>query len=177
MSNASSPSYSNENTPITSLPQSSNFDSNVSNTMNIAVNSSSSAISSSLETPGSQNSLNATADSKGRSNPLKYVEFSKSPKATSVTTESDLQPLNTTSLPYQEDNNYGRTFKFKDNKSANMGFLSSEKNVRLIDNINPTKLNSSLSNYNNNLEEIVSSVTGESVVPNSYNVFSSSKNN
>jgi hypothetical protein len=89
---------------------------------------------------------------------------------------SDLQALNTVGLPYGSDDNVGNSFKFKDNKSTNMGFLSSEKNVRLIDNLNPSKLNSSLSEGNNNMEDIVSNSIGESIVPNTYNIYSSSKN-
>jgi len=89
---------------------------------------------------------------------------------------SDLQTFQSPSLPSLKEDEQPRTFKFKDNKSPNLGFLSSEKNVRLIDNINPTKFNPSMSAGVNNLNDIVSESTDESILPNSYKIYSSSKN-
>jgi hypothetical protein len=137
---------------------------------------SSSTIAASLETPTFSNSNNSTDDSKGHTNSIKYVDTTKLTSSESQKSVSDLQSLNKSALPYSNDDNLGRTFKFKDPKSPNSGFLSSEKNVRLIDNVNPTKFNASLSQANNNLEEIVSNVTEESILPNTYNVFSLSQN-
>jgi hypothetical protein len=89
---------------------------------------------------------------------------------------SDLQQANSSGLPYAEEDKSPRTFKFKDSKSPNLGFLSPEKNVRLIDAVNPTKFNASLSNSTNNLNDIVTNSINESITPNSYNLFSSSEN-
>jgi uncharacterized protein (DUF1499 family) len=142
--------------------------------MDLNVNSA--AIASVLETPTMHNSVNSTDDSKGHTNAVKYVDYSKSTQSNYQSTLSDLAPLNSSSLPSSIDDNTGSSFKFKDNKSPNSGFLSSEKNVRLIDNVNPTKFNASLSKSNNNLEDIVSSITGESVLPNTYSLYSMSQN-
>jgi hypothetical protein len=174
--NPSKASFFGQNTSITS--KNSKVDSDL-NTVNSILHDSPTDLNSitySLENPTTQNSLGSTADSKTHSNPLKYIESSKAKMSSSGILSSDLQALNNSGVPYELDDNVGNSFKFKDNKSPNMGFLSSEKNVRLIDNLNPSKLNSSLSEGNNNLEDIVSNSIGESIVPNTYNVYSSSKN-
>lgn len=169
-------SFYGQNTSVTSTNSSYTPDLSASDSILRDSATSLSTVIHSLENPTTQNSAGSTADSKTHSNPLKYVESAKA-KAISVSSlSSDLQSLNTTGLPYELDDNLGNSFKFKDNKSPNMGFLSSEKNVRLIDNLNPSKLNSSLSEGNNNLEDIVANSIGESIVPNTYNVYSSSKN-
>jgi hypothetical protein len=144
--------------------------------INPELNATSANIASILETPTFHNSTNSTDDTKGHSNPIKYVDYSKTSNSSYQTSMSDLQGVNTASLPSSIDDNEARTFKFKDNKSPNSGFLSSEKNVRLIDNVNPAKFNASFSKNSNNLEDIVYNVTEESVLPNTTNIYSLSKN-
>jgi hypothetical protein len=123
-----------------------------------------------------QNSNSATTDSKPHTNSLKYSLTNKNESFSSASQLSDLQTSQSHSLPYSQENSEPRTFKFKDLKSPNLGFLSSEKNVRLIDSINPTKFNPSISNSSTNLEELVADAIGESIVPNMSSVYSSSKN-
>jgi hypothetical protein len=170
------PSFFGQNTSITSKNSSLSSDLNAVNSILHDSTANLNSITYSLENPTIQNSLGSTADSKVHNNPLKYVEAGKTKISSSGILSSDLQSLSSNGAPYEQDDNTGSSFKFKDNKSPNMGFLSSEKNVRLIDNLNPSKLNSSLSEGNNNLEDIVSNSIGESIVPNTYNVYSSSKN-
>jgi len=172
----SNASYVNENVDVTKLSSSSNVDVSSLSSINPELSTTSANIASIIEVPTSHNSTNSTDDAKGHSNSIKYVDYSKTSHSNYQTSTSDLQGVNTTSLPSSVDDNQGRTFKFKDNKSPNSGFLSSEKNVRLIDNINPTKFNASLSKNNNNLEDIVYNVTEESVLPNTSNIYSLSKN-
>jgi hypothetical protein len=174
--NSSKVSFFGQNASITSKNSSVSSDSNAVNSILGESATDLNSVVYSLENPTIQNSLGSTADSKTHSNPLKYIESSKPKMSSSGILSSDLQTLNTIGVPYELDDNVGSSFKFKDSKSPNMGFLSSEKNVRLIDNLNPSKLNSSLSEGNNNLEDIISNSIGESIVPNSYNVYSSSKN-
>jgi hypothetical protein len=172
----SNASYVNENVDVTKLSSSSNVDVSSLSSINSELSTTSANIASIIEVPTSHNSTNSTDDAKGHSNSIKYVDYSKTSHSNYQTSTSDLQGVNTTSLPSSVDDNQGRTFKFKDNKSPNSGFLSSEKNVRLIDNINPTKFNASFSKNNNNLEDIVYNVTEESVLPNTSNIYSLSKN-
>jgi hypothetical protein len=172
----SNASYMNENVDVTKLSPSSNIDVSSLSFINSELNTTSANIASIIEVPTSHNSANATDDAKGHSNPIKYVDYSKTNHSNYQTSMSDLQAVNTSSLPSSADDNEGRTFKFKDNKSPNSGFLSSEKNIRLIDNVNPAKFNASFSKNNNNLEDIVYNVTEESVLPNTTNVYSLSKN-
>jgi hypothetical protein len=169
-------SFYGQNTSITSANPNTTLDLSVADSVLHDSITNLNTVVHSLENPTTQNSLGSTADSKTHTNPLKYVESSKAKTSSSSILSSDLQALNTVGLPYGSDDNVGNSFKFKDNKSTNMGFLSSEKNVRLIDNLNPSKLNSSLSEGNNNMEDIVSNSIGESIVPNTYNIYSSSKN-
>jgi hypothetical protein len=169
-------SYVNENVELTKLSSSASMDVSSLSSINPELNPNSASIASILEAPTFHNSTNATDDTKGHSNPIKYVDYSKTTHSSYQTSISDLQPINTSSLPSSTDDNEGRTFKFKDNKSPNSGFLSSEKNVRLIDNVNPAKFNASFSKNSNNLEDIVYNVTEESVLPNTTNIYSLSKN-
>ena len=102
---------------------------------------------------------------KKHSNVVKYTNKQLATQLTSLAGEADLPTNNASSKPTSSITNNNLTFKFKDYKSPNMGFLSSEKNVRLINELNPTKFNPSLTPYNNNLDEIVSSAINDVVVP------------
>jgi hypothetical protein len=89
---------------------------------------------------------------------------------------SDLQTINTSSLPQSLEEDAPRTFKFKDLKSPNLGFLSSEKNVRLTGEMSPSKFNASMLKGANNLDDIVSNSINETITPNLSGVYSSSRN-
>jgi hypothetical protein len=175
VSSLNEPTFSNENKVATELSPGQYTDATLLSTVNTG-GISNSFLHSSIENPTSLDSVNSTDDAKGHSNPIKYVDYSKVPTSNYQKHDNDLQPINQASLPYLSDDNTGNSYKFKDNKSSNSSFLSSEKNIRLIDNVNPTKLNHSLSYANNNLEEIVSNSIGESVLPSSYNLYSLSSN-
>jgi hypothetical protein len=170
------PSFYGQNISITTNNSSDNLDLNLATQMNNSASVNSATISSMSEMPSSQNSNGSTLDAKSHSNSLKYADYSKSSFNTIDSLSSDLTALNASGTPHSSDDNVGLSFKFKDNKSPNLGFLSSEKNVRLIDNINPSNLNPSLSSNVNKLEDIVSSSIGNSILPNTYNVYSMSKN-
>jgi hypothetical protein len=170
------PSYSGENVDVTKLSSSHKVDVNTLALTSAEATNASLSVASAVEMPTVHNSTNATDDFKGRSNPIKYVDYSKPGHSSYQTSTSDLQAVNAAALPASSDDNIGKTFKFKDSKSPNLGFLSSEKNIRLIDNVNPTKYNASFSKNNNNLEDIVYNVTEESVLPNSSSIYSLSKN-
>jgi hypothetical protein len=174
--NNQSPSFDGQNTSLTTLSPSSSADLNLTSYLEGGSSVTTSSVNSLVEAPTYQNSVASTIDSKSHTNSLKYMDLSKTQSPSTLATKSDLTSLSSEGLPYASDNNLGLSFKFKDNKSPNMGFLSSEKNIRLIDNVNPTKLSPSLSINNNNLEDIVSNSIGDSIVPNNYNVYSMSNN-
>jgi hypothetical protein len=167
------PSFSNESVGLLENTNSSNV--SMINNLSSDVNAANLNVAVLSENPTLQNSSNSTSDSKGHANPLKYSTLGKTSNL-NINTLSDLQEVKANSLPHTSDNDSSRTFKFKELSSPNMGFLSSEKNVRLIDSINPTKFNPSLSNSSTNLEELVSDSIGESIVPNISTIYSSSKN-
>jgi hypothetical protein len=170
------PSFDGQNTSLTALNSTSSVDLNLVNSIKDSSLAATSSITSLAESPTQQNSIASTVDAKSHNNPLKYIDSGKNQSSSLSTLNSDLSSLSNDGAPHASDDNLGLSFKFKDNKSPNMGFLSSEKNVRLIDNINPTKLNPSLSANNNNLEDIVSNSIGDSIVPNNYNIYSMSSN-
>jgi hypothetical protein len=175
INSSSTPSFTNEHNELLQS-SSTSLNSSVSTLLTDNVSANNLNTSLSAENYTSQNSHSATTDFKPHANSLKYSLVNKSDSFNSISQLSDLQRSQSTSLPYGEENSEPRTFKFKDLKSANLSFLSSEKNIRLIDEINPTKFNPSLAKGVTNLDDLVNSSIGESITPNVYNVYSSSKN-
>jgi hypothetical protein len=174
LSNPTAPSFANEHTNL--LQKKTNLDTNLLGTINNTTSVNNLGINLAAENPTMQNSSNASTDIKGHSNSLKYTNFTKAESLTSLNNDLDLQATLATSLPYTSDNDSSRTFKFKDLKSPNLGFLSSEKNVRLINEVNPTAFNASMLNGVNNLDDIVSSSINDSITPNMLNTYTLSKN-
>jgi hypothetical protein len=167
--------FSNEHVEL--LPSTTTTsDTSIVNNMNASPTVSSISSTAASENSTSQNSIASVTDSKGHSNSLKYTTYSKSNSLNSSSQISDLQAPISSSLPSLDEQESPRTFKFKDLKSPNLGFLSSEKNVRLIDELNPSKFNASMLNGSNNLDSIVRNSIGESITPNMSSIYSSSKN-
>jgi hypothetical protein len=116
------------------------------------------AITSFLNKPELLSTINSTSDGKSFSNPMKYIlNFSpKKPAASlSLGVGNDLSAINVSTTPAAGSSNDTFTNKFKDLKSPNLSFLSSEKNTRLLDKVNPSKTNFNLSQYSNNLNSVV----------------------
>jgi hypothetical protein len=169
-----SSNFSGEHVEITKSTQNPT-DLNLTSLLNInSTNSINTSLN--LENTNLQNSANSVTDLKGHNNSLKYSNFNKGNNLITSAQGLDLQSTSNSSLPSLNENNEGRTFKFKDLKSPNLGFLSSEKNVRLLDEVSPSKFNASMQQGINNLDDLVSHSIGESILPNSYNIYSSSKN-
>jgi hypothetical protein len=167
------PNFSNEHVELTSNTSfdSSTFSGVINNTSSASLNA---ALIS--ENPSLQNNANATTDAKGHSNSLKYAHLTRGGSSNLLNSELDLQESHNSNLPITQEDDSARTFKFKDLKSPNLGFLSSEKNIRLIDEINPSKYNSSMTKNANNLNDLVSNSIGDTITPNLSTVYSSSKN-
>jgi hypothetical protein len=174
LSSASTPNFSNEHTSL--LQKKTNVDLNPLGSMTNLLSPNSLNVSLTTENPTIQNSQNSATDVKGHSNSLKYLSLTKADNFNSVNQELDLQAVSTSSLPHSQEDSSPRTFKFKDLKSPNLGFLSSEKNVRLTNEVNPSNFNASMLNGVNNLDDIVSYSIDESITPNSASIYESSKN-
>lgn len=174
ISNSLSPSFNNEHTELLTSGQA-NSDINVSTSL---TNTSLTSIGSNslYENPTLSNSPASTTDFKGHTNSLKYAHASRGDSLNSQAALSDLQVINSSNLPQKLEDELPRTFKFKDPKSPNLGFLSSEKNLRLIDEVNPAKFNPSISQEVNNLNDIVSHSIGDTITPSLATIYSSSKN-
>ena len=175
LASTATPNFVNEHTELFNST-SNNINSNLSNAISFGANGVYAGATSTAENPTSQNSQASTTDFKSHTNTLRYSAAPKGSLTLSGKVIPDLQQAHSSDLPHTEEDKAPRTFKFKDLKSPNLGFLSSEKNVRLIDTINPTKFNPSLSNSTNNLNDIVTNSINESITPNTYTLFSSSEN-
>jgi hypothetical protein len=105
--------------------------------------------------------INTTTDGKHFANPLKFSLASASTrKATTnlpVSEYTDLSPQ----LKYSEAEaafaNNEVSSKFKDLKSPNLGFLSPDKNARLVNKLHTDKGQFNFSSSNSNLNDILSS--------------------
>jgi hypothetical protein len=175
IANSSSANFSNEHVELTNSSTSSVDTSALLNGAS-ALNTSDIHVNALVENSTMQSSLNSTTDAKGHINPLKYSHMSKNLSSSLSTSELDLQQTQVDSVPSSQEQDSPRTFKFKDLKSPNLGFLSSEKNVRLLDEMNPAKYNSSMNKASNNLNDLVSNSIGDTITPNLNTLYSSSKN-
>ena len=170
-----SPSFNNEHVELFSS-RNSTPDANAYSSISSVGTGTTLGVNFLSENSTTQNSMSSTTDAKSHANSLKYSHLSKAGTSNSANSVSDLQTTNTSSLPQSIEEDAPRTFKFKDSKSPNLSFLSSEKNVRLVGEMNPSKFNASMLRGANNLDDIVSNSINETITPNLSGVYSSSKN-
>jgi hypothetical protein len=124
--------------------------------------------------------LGLTTDGKYYTNPFKYYGasingFTQNPNLLSDGT--DLLINNNTASPVLDLNNFNKSYKFQDLKSNNLNFLSSDKNVRSLDQISPSKNLLNFMGEATNLLTLTSSSIEKNVAPNEFNIFLNSKNN
>jgi hypothetical protein len=103
----------------------------------------------------SKNSLSATNDSKFHSNPFKF--YLSKPSDVNASLFSDIPVTSSGSSPVDNLNNVSQSYKFKDVKSSNLNFLSSDKNVRNLDQSSLSKNNFNMMSDNTNLSSLISS--------------------
>lgn len=98
-------------------------------------------------------SVSATSDSKFQTNPFKsyLAKANTSPHINS----DDLPTTVNNQSPAINKTNSSYSYKFKDLKSSNLNFLSSDKNVRNLDQISLAKNNINMISGNNNLSSLV----------------------
>jgi len=122
----------------------------------------------------SKNSLNInnTSDGKYYNNPLKVIlntsNFRKLSLSLPTNELVDLSVNLGLTETHSKFSNIELSSKFKELKSGNMNFLSSDKNTRLIDKLQSNKGQLNLSNESSNLNDVVNKITisGSSVSEN-----------
>jgi len=113
--------------------------------------------------------LNSTTDSKFYPNPVKSY-LSKPKQASGVRAQVDLSVTSSADLPSGiraqspavNKTNNSSSYKFRDLKSSDLSFLSSDKNIRDINQVSLGKTNFNLMSENNNLSSLVSSTIDKS---------------
>jgi hypothetical protein len=122
--------------------------------------------------------VNATSDGKYYNNAIRSLLspsiYRKSAAEADETTNVDLQVSNNLTTITQKFSNTEKISRFKDLKSPNMGFLSSDKNSRLIAKMQSSKGQHNFSSSTNNLEDAVTFLTKHNTSPNESAVYSAS---
>lgn len=152
-----------------------------------AVSNSSDNTSTSLEATNhasyisNKQSISSTSDSKFHANPLKVYLAKSNAAVTSVGTlpSGDLPSGIKSSSPATNKTNTSSSYKFRDLKSSDLSFLSSDKNVRNLNDISLGKNNFNLVSESNNLSSLVSNTidSEKHSSANELSLYSASTNN
>jgi hypothetical protein len=106
--------------------------------------------------------LNNTSDGKFHNNALKPLAANTLQRKPAIITSNsnnvDLESSNFANEANEKFSNVESSSKFKDIKSPNMGFLSADKNTRLISKLHTSKGQFNFSNNNSNLADILNSI-------------------
>jgi hypothetical protein len=125
--------------------------------------------------------INNTTDGKFSNNsvkPLLAINNVRKPAIDAVQiSDVDLSSnTNDSSTISSKFSNIESSSKFKDLKSANMGFLSSDKNSRLVSKIHTSKGQFNLSDKNSNLADIMSQISSEGSLSSELAIYNSANN-
>jgi len=126
----------------------------------------------------SKYSLGLTTDGKYYTNPFKYYgnNFNTFTQTSSLLSSgTDLHIGNSTTSPVFDLNNFNKSYKFQDLKSNNLNFLSSDKNVRSLEQVAPSKNLLNFMGEATNLLTVTSSSIEKNIAPNEFNIFLNSK--
>lgn len=125
--------------------------------------------------------VNSTTDGKFSNNMFKLLLASTQVRKTAIdlplTSSIELSNSDFSNSTTSRFSNIESSSKFKDLKSSNMGFLSSDKNVRLINKLHTSKGQFNLSDKNNNLSDIMSEIGNNNTLVNESSIYNSSSNN
>ena len=134
----------------------------------------------SISTDSASYNINNTTDGKFSSNPVKSLLAPNNRKPSIDAAQvSNLDLINNNydaSTIASKFSNLEASSKFKDLKSPNMGFLSSDKNSRLISKLHTSKGQFNLSDKNSNLADIMSQLSSNSSSSSESAIYSSSSN-
>jgi hypothetical protein len=144
---------------------------------NLHSNSEASAIPS-VNSEASAYNINNTSDGKYNNNAIKPLlaptNSRKSAIEAAPSSSLDLSDSISSSTANSRFSNLELSTKFKDLKSANLGFLSSDKNIRLLSKLHTSKGQFNLSDKNSNLSDIISEFNNNSAVTKELAVYNSS---
>lgn len=123
--------------------------------------------------------INSTSDSRYFSNPVRpLTAMPQSPKNAAnlqINNYSDLAVLQPSDEISSSQNNSTSFSRFKELKSPNLGFLSSDKNSRLISKLHSSKGQYNLAKNSNNLLDLVSTLTHDTSSTPESAIYDSSK--
>lgn len=122
-----------------------------------------------IQYPTSTGFLSAESDSKQLSNPFKYLLNNKWSKKTFINNRfvSNNESSNFSSKFFNEDLSY----RYKDLKSSNQQLLTSDRNIRLINNLTPNKTTLNFSEKGNNLNSLIYQNFSNSLGSSAINLF------
>jgi hypothetical protein len=122
--------------------------------------------------------INTTTDGKYNNNPVKPLLSSSSLKKPAVDSNTfidlDIPNSNFSDSASNRFSNISSSSKFKDIKSPNMSFLSSDKNSRLISKLHSSKGQFNMSYRNSNLLDIISEISNNKSATNESAIYNSS---
>jgi hypothetical protein len=132
----------------------------------------------SVNSDGSAYNINNTSDGKYNNNSIKPLLASTNSRKPAInvsdTTGLDLIDSATSSIAASKFSNLELSTKFKDLKSPNLGFLSSDKNIRLLSKLHTSKGQFNLSDKNSNLSDIISEFNNNGALTKELAVYNSS---
>jgi len=114
--------------------------------------------------------INSETDSKQITNPFRYLFSNKFPKKVFLNNNYVFDKSMNSSKLF----NLSNVYRFKDLKSSNQQFLTSDRNTRLIQNLNPKSTKLNFTNKDNNLNSIVFKSMLNSLTNPQYNLFTNS---
>ena len=127
----------------------------------------------------------SNSDNKNNVNGFKSLLNTKSVKKNSIDSGvvHDSQTKSDFTIPAQTTHysdelvNKPLSYRYNDLKPASSGLLTSERNVRLIDGLNPSKLNSNYSSEDNSLNSLIQNSLSNNLGSSQENLFNSSSTN
>jgi hypothetical protein len=154
-------------------------DSNSASRLKSSLHNSSEGISAaSVNSNASSYNINNTSDGKYSNNAIKILLAPTSSRKAAInvgaTSDLDLTDSVASSTTDSKFSNLEHSTKFKDLKSANLGFLSSDKNIRLLSKLHTSKGQFNLSDKNSNLSDIISEFNNNSALSSELAVYNSS---
>jgi hypothetical protein len=154
-------------------------DSNSASRLKSSLHNNSEGISAaSVNSNASSYNINNTSDGKYSNNAIKILLAPTSSRKAAInvgaTSDLDLTDSVASSTTDSKFSNLEHSTKFKDLKSANLGFLSSDKNIRLLSKLHTSKGQFNLSDKNSNLSDIISEFNNNSALSSELAVYNSS---
>ena len=165
---------------VSTLPD--NRPGNLLNLLSLYGKDSSSLFNTYAVTPDLNKLLDSSTDDKHPKNTLKYLLSNKhfSGELVDSTYTKDYSSVGGLVINYPTSSlinsaaNTSKSYTFKDNKSSNMQFLTSEKNIRPVNQLLLGKTTHNLLSEVNNLSSVLSSIQTKGLITNQFDMFNKS---